>query len=455
MRILMVSHAFLPHSWGGVEVCTAYTAQALQQLGHQVRIFHRVAQPNRPEYELQESSWEGLPVTTINNTFARVNRFEMAYRNEAIEAVFAGWLERLGPHKPDVVHFQHLTCLSTGLPLVVRQSGIPTLLTLHDYWMACQRGQMLQPDLAHCTEPENAKCAACLAPHIPPRRRIGRALAWMDADRRAPVVRRVGKLARRFYPDSASQSDRRQAVREIQRRSRHVQQVMGTVDQLITPSEYHRMQFIRFGVPAERIVVRNNGLHTEPFRDRPHVPADHVRFLFLGSVIPSKGVHVLVEAFRELGDEHATLDIYGWAPPYEGFPSYLQDLKDGANSQVRFRGPYENRQVASILAESDVIVVPSIWPETAGLTIQEARIAGIPAIASRIGGIPEFVQDEVSGLLFTPGSVSELRAQMQRFADDPRLVERLRDGIQPVKTIEEHALELESLYRQWVGGEPQ
>lgn len=455
MRILMVSHAFLPHSWGGVEVCTAYAAVALRQMGHDVRVFHRIAQPDRPEYEVRETSWEGLPVTTINNTFSLVNRFEMAYRNRAIEAEFSKWLERLGHQAPDIVHFQHLTCLSTGLPLVALEQGIPSVLTLHDYWLACQRGQMLQPDLTLCAEPDDEKCAVCLAPQIAPRHGLGLALDWMSSDQRAPLVRILGRLAHRLYPASNGDKSHLQAVREIQRRSLHIAEVLGSIGLLITPSDYHRRQFVRFGVPAGKIVVRHNGMRTGLFQDQPRIPADHLRFSFLGSVIPSKGVHILVEAFKGLKDSRATLSIHGWAPPYEGFPTYFRDLEHQANGRVLFHGPYENRHVASILAETDVIVVPSIWPETAGLTIQEARLAGIPAIASRIGGIPEFVQDEVSGLLFTPGDAGELREQMQRFVDDPLLVKRLRDGLPPVKTIEEHARELEFLYLQLAEGGPQ
>ncbi len=453
MRILMVSHAFLPHSRGGVEVCTAYAAQALQRMGHEVRILHRVCSTDRADYEMQESSWEGLPVATINNTFADVNRFEMTYRNRAIEGAFAAWLDRLNSHRPDVVHFQHLTCLSTGLPLVVKARRIPSVFTLHDYWMACQRGQMLQPDLTLCHEPKSTKCARCLAPQISTREPLRRVLRWMSNHPTAPAIRKVGELAQRLYPDKLLQRGQIQAVREIQHRNRHMHRVLRSVDQLITPSAYHRRQFVRFGVPAERITVRYNGQQTELFRDQPYIPADHIRFRFLGSVIPSKGVHVLLEAFGGVRDESATLDIHGWAPHYEGFPTYLQDLKARGDARVQFHGPYENTEVAPILAQTDAIVVPSIWPENAPVTIQEARAAGIPVIASRIGGIPEFVEDEVSGLLFTPRDVSELRAQMQRLVDDPQLVNQLRGGIKPVKTMQEHAAELEAIYTLVVRGD--
>lgn len=79
-------------------------------------------------------------------------------------------------------------------------------------------------------------------------------------------------------------------------------------------------------------------------------------------------------------------------------------------------------------------------------------MACVPVIGSRLGGIPEFVEHDVSGLLFTPGDAVDLHAQMQRLLDEPDLLARLRQGIRPVKTIEEHGRELEAIYEQLIAG---
>jgi glycosyltransferase involved in cell wall biosynthesis len=482
MRILMVSHAFLPESKGGVEICTASLALALRARGHEVQILHRVGRPNRPEYEIGQGEWEGLPVTTINNTFAQVDSFEMTYRNRAIEQAFAGLLQPAQTQgartrgaqtqgaptqalQPDLIHFEHLTCLSTGLVEVARRQQIPAVLTLHDYWLVCQRGQMLQPDLTLCAEPEDSKCARCLAPYIQPYLKPGSIPARLAGPSSPRAIRRLGHLLTRLASRCSAPAETRQAVEQVRQRTRHVHEVMRRANLLLTPSSFHRAQFVRFGVEPERIRVQHNGLRTDLFRDfrpaRTHGPTPagraspgdkSVRFCFLGTVIPSKGVHVAVEAFAGLRDEGATLDIYGWAPAYEGFPHYAQDLQAQAGPRVRFHGEYDNTDVASILAQADVVVIPSIWNESASLIAHEAFLAQVPVVASRLGALAEFVKHEVNGLLFEPRNAADLRAQMERLIAEPELRVRLAQNPGPVRTVEDQASELEALYQQIITG---
>ena len=459
--VLMVSHAFLPHSSGGVEVCTADSAIALQKRGHEVRIFHRVDRRDRPEYEVNEGEWEGLHVITINNTFAQVRNFEMTYRNPAVEQAFAAHLEAV---QPDLIHFQHLTCLSTGLVQVARNHNIPSVLTLHDYWFVCQRGQMLQPDLTLCAEPEDRKCARCLAPFIHPWLRPNHRAMSVAAQLPSVLLRPAARLFGRLSSMLALAGDQRRAVEDVRKRTRHVHHVMQDADLLLTPSHFHRDQFVRFGVDPTHVETLTNGLRTEAFGHRqqtPDRPSGGVRFFFIGTVMPPKGVHLLLEAFSGLqqahiglagiGDDWATLDIYGASVPYGSYPNYAQELQAQAGSRVRFHGEYLNTQVADILAHADVVVVPSIWYETFSMVVHEAFLAHVPVIAPRLGALGEFVEDGINGLLFEPRNVQDLRAKMQRMIDDPDLRQRLAQRPGPVKTVDQQAEELEVIYERVVG----
>jgi len=79
--------------------------------------------------------------------------------------------------------------------------------------------------------------------------------------------------------------------------------------------------------------------------------------------------------------------------------------------------------------------------------IQEAFLAGIPVVASRIGGIPEMVIEGQNGLLFRAGDSEDLSRTLARFLDEPGLLETLRIGIPPVRSIEEDVRFARSLYR--------
>jgi glycosyltransferase involved in cell wall biosynthesis len=113
---------------------------------------------------------------------------------------------------------------------------------------------------------------------------------------------------------------------------------------------------------------------------------------------------------------------------------------------VRFHGAYAPEDVPALLARTDVLVVPSIWYENSPLTVHEARIAGVPVVASGHGGLLELVEHEVDGLLFRPGSAASLRATLERLTGDRGLLERLRGASRRVDDVRDHARALEALY---------
>ena len=95
-------------------------------------------------------------------------------------------------------------------------------------------------------------------------------------------------------------------------------------------------------------------------------------------------------------------------------------------------------------------LVPSDW-ENYPLVVRESLMAGGPVVAARAGGIPEIVSDGVNGLLFAPGEAKALRNRIERLVRHPELGVRLRQGIKPVKTIQQEAGELADLYRSLLG----
>jgi hypothetical protein len=114
---------------------------------------------------------------------------------------------------------------------------------------------------------------------------------------------------------------------------------------------------------------------------------------------------------------------------------------------VEFRGRFDNARLSEVYAEIDVLIVPSVWFENSPITIHEAFLTHTPVIASDIGGMAEYVRDGVDGLHFKVGDDADLAAKMQRFLDEPGLVERLSKDWIPIKTIAEDAAVTEFRYR--------
>src|SRR3712207_1808975 len=99
----------------------------------------------------------------------------------------------------------------------------------------------------------------------------------------------------------------------------------------------------------------------------------------------------------------------------------------------------------------DVLVVPSRWYENAPVVIYEAFAAETPVVATDLGGMSEVVEHEKNGLLFELESVEDLARQLRRLGEEPGLLEKLRVGIEPVKTVEDSMDEMEQLYGELVG----
>ena len=93
----------------------------------------------------------------------------------------------------------------------------------------------------------------------------------------------------------------------------------------------------------------------------------------------------------------------------------------GLNDSVRFWGKIKD--ITDAYAQTDVLILPSIWPENQPVTITEAMAAKIPVIASNSGGIPELVDDEKTGLLFEAGNAQDLARKMLNIIQNPEKIE--------------------------------
>ena len=159
MRILVVVHGFPPAALGGSEVYAHAHARTLAALGDDVLVLTREQDPNRPEYSVREDQCDGLRIVRVNNMFRNTRTFEETYANGTIDGIASRIIDDF---RPDAAHIHHLTCLSTGIVHVLAERRIPAILTLHDYWLMCHRGQLLDVDYRACDGPP--ECHACVGP---------------------------------------------------------------------------------------------------------------------------------------------------------------------------------------------------------------------------------------------------------------------------------------------------
>ncbi|GAB4147149.1 MAG: glycosyltransferase family 4 protein [Planctomycetota bacterium] len=422
MRVLLISHGLPPESVGGVEQHVVGLSRALAGLGCAVRILARTSAKDRRQGDWFEEEGGNPSRTRIAYRWEGLQGIGDLYSVRAIDEGFGNFLadceERGEPF--DVAHIHHLTGLSVGVAETLRARGTKVALTLHDYWLACPRGQMFHRDETACERFEPARCGECLAGTFP----------WWFRGADAAA------LARGIHERAAA--------------------LLCAVDALIVPSERMIAPFADLGIPRERFRPIENGVDAEALRlvRGPSAGPGKLRIGFLGTLLPSKGLEVLVRAVRRQQPGTVELHVHGNAAPYHGDSGYLtrvfQSLAPG--DAVHYHGPYAPADLPRILSGIDVLAAPALWREAFGLTVREGLAAGRPALVSRIGGLQDSVRDGVDGLLLPPGDEDAWARAIADLAGDRERVRRMgAAGRGRARGFPEMASDLLEIYRGLCG----
>jgi GT2 family glycosyltransferase/glycosyltransferase involved in cell wall biosynthesis len=442
MRVLVIVHGLPPWGSGGTEAYTANLAQALSRQPHvEVTVLAREGDPLRPELSTRIEQRGSVSVHLVNNTFQTCERFEETYRHRALQAAVTPLIDNLAP---DVVHVQHLTGLSTGLVEEIASRGVPIVTTLNDYWWICHRGQLMDDTGRRCDGPGHLGCRSCIPAAV-----LAPAGAWRTGrrlrDLQVPGVRTAVAVAERGLALSSGASGRQAASRD---RSAHMFETLGRMSLCLAPSRTLMRRYQRFGIPAGRLQLIDQGIDVSAIESVKKIPrTGPMRLGFIGSLIPSKAPHVLLDAAMMLPRGAVSVDLIGAPAPYHGHVAYTETLSARLGMEaIRRVGPVPNERIGERLADLDVVVVPSIWIENAPFVIREAFAARVVVIASDLGGMAEMVRDGIDGLLFPPGDATTLAAHLQALLNDPARLETLRAGIRQVMTVDEDAAQLAQIY---------
>jgi glycosyltransferase involved in cell wall biosynthesis len=269
----------------------------------------------------------------------------------------------------DVMHAHNLfPTLSPSVLAAASAGGAAVVVTLHNYRLMCLPATFLR---------DGRPCEACLG-HLP----------WRG-------------VVHRCYRDSALGSGALAASLGVHRR-------LGTFERVtryLAVSEFVRQKHIEGGIAADRIAVKGNFAWPASAR---RGPGEY--FLFLGRLSPEKGVDTLLEAWRR-GGGLGRLVVVGDGPE-------KAELRRTAPVGVEFCGQVPATDVARIMSRARALLVPSRWYEASPRTIIEAYASGVPVVASRIGALPEAVDDGKSGYLAAPDDAAAWAEAATRLLDD-------------------------------------
>ncbi len=367
MKILQIAHGLYPYANGGVEIYTEALSRELIRRGHEVLVAAPV--PGR----LREALAPSVPLFPLPGARRAAALGDVPRRNR--RRALSSLRDAIDRFRPDVLHVQHLYGVGWDALAALVRLGVPFVVSLHDYWYLCGGIQRLCGGLLpHCV----TRCAG-----IPATKPLRFLTGYWRARRR---------------------------------RARCLDLLNGVPAPLVSVSHRAAAIYMRAGVRPGRIVVHPPGIDPSGRSDRTSAPSGgSIRFGYIGSLTEAKGVDALIRAFQGLCCD-AVLHVYGHGEP--GYLERLQRLAVGA--RVVFHGPCDHREIWRVLANLDVIVIPSVWEEAYGLIAQEALAARAIVIASAVGGLQEQIIHGVNGFLCPPGEPHALSRRMSQVAANYR-----------------------------------
>jgi len=402
LRIAHLVHGWPPFQHAGAELY-AYWLASRQRETHDVVVYARASDASRAERDAVELLDRGIRVRLVTNLFtARDPLRRNAIRDRALERDFERFLRE---ERPQLLHVHHLAGHTFSLLEVAHRLGIPIVMQIQDWWFLCARVNLMDREGKRCTGPGFEKCARCATlTKIPP----------------AALTNRIVHALRR----------------------RAARAALDACDAFVAGSEAIRRDYAGHVPRARPFHVIPYGVAiTAASVKRPPVGRP-VRFGYVGSIAPHKGIHIAIEAMRGIAASDASLHIWGDS---SAFPEYVASMPHSSN--VVFEGRFPEEDKSRVYAGMDVLIVPSIGLESFCLAAREAMASGIPVIASTGGALDEMFEPGVCGDFFPPGDAAALHDILRRIAQDASIVDRWAERIPRPKTDDVHAGEIESVYR--------
>ena len=378
MHVMLCYSIYPPIQAGGAELIVSYLAEGLAQRGHRVTVVSTCG-PDMEPYPIEHRN--GVEVIR----FFPQNRYWLFDRDGRHGYDKLRWHLRdawnracgrrlrqiLREYQPDVVHSHGVEGFSPVLWRMAKSLGVPLVHTAHDYYMICPRALLLTRRQELCAKP----AVAC-------------------------------RIRAAWYSRCAT-----------------------AIDLFCSPSRFLLDLHIANGLSARSSAVVSNGI---PVRPRPPTVGDErrgpLRLLFAGRLTAEKGIRVALEAVRSLPpDFPVSLQIAG-----KGVLESEVRAAAAADARISYVGYLSGAAKDQAFAGADCLLLPSLWYENAPVVIVEAAAYALAVIGSRLGAIPEFIEDGRNGLLFEAGNAQALADTIRRVATDRALLSRLGQGGAPL-----------------------
>lgn len=287
--------------------------------------------------------------------------------------------ELLREHKPDIVHIHNLfPLISPSILSVCSAMGVPVVMSVHNYRLVCPNG-------LHMSKRRYEICEKCCG---------GREYWCILKNCEGSLPKSLGYAIRNYV-------------------ARKARLYLGNVSMYAYLIHFQKRRLIAEGYPEDRMAFVPNMAQRI---NLPGEPSLGEYAGFVGRLGPEKGVAVLLQAAKSLSNVRFAV---------AGDYSAMRDMVSKATANIALQGRILNESISSFYQAARLIVLPSTCFEGFPLVLIEAMLHAKPVIASRIGGLPEIVDDGITGLLFEPGNAEDLAEKIQYLWDRPDLCRQM------------------------------
>ncbi len=376
LRVLLANIYYTPRSYGGATLVVEEMARRLHARGDtDVHVFTGLPQ-DEPSRVTTRTDQDGITVFAVPTSEGD----SVAALDDPSAGVAFGHV--LDAVRPDLVHLHAVQGLSASLTAACTLRGIPYVITLHDAWWLCARQFMVREDGTYCfqTKIDLHICQNCVP-----------------------------------------------GAYHLEQRARLMHAALQGAALLLSPSEAHRALHIANGIPPEKILVAPNGVRLPAaFHDR--APTAKLRFAYVGGNVEVKGFSIVKRAFEALDRDDWELVLVDNTLNL-GYSS-VDASEWQVQGDLRVVPAYTQDGIDAFFAGIDVLVFPSQWKESFGLTVREALARDVWVISTAGGGPAEAIVDGVNGTLIPlDGRHEKLSAAVAAVLDLPERLAGYRNPL--------------------------
>lgn len=395
-KLLYVNVLYPPKGGGGATIVVeSIIEQMRKNYSRDYEIIVFTYDPFRTQpYELDAYLHNGVAITALSIP-VRPN-FDWEYRDDTVEEIFQKYLEF---ERPDLIHFHSVQRLTASTVAVARKMGIPYLVTVHDAWWISDYQFMVDKDGSVC-----------------------------DYQQNDPLV----LMCTRTGGD----------LNATMHRGRHLRKLLSAAETVLAVSEFQAELHKKNGI--QHISVNKNGVASENWPPRTPSRNGRVRLGYLGGISAHKGYYLLKEAIQQAQLKKCELTVVDYTLGRK------RKKEKWGGTEVNYIPPLKSDRMPEFYGSIDVLIAPSICPESFGLITREAKLAGVWVVAADAGGLAEDVDEGINGNVFNTGNSDELIRILSQIDKEPQKYLQATHSEQDftVRTFADQAQELNSIYRK-------